>query len=352
MGKIIAFLTPSLALLALVFLLFLTKPIYSHHQRQVLGDATNASDLVFPPVTSGAGIILPDSPLFFIDKAFQQIRLLVAFDPERKAKVRSQIAAERLAELRIMLSRNNPDGINTALTQLNKEVNLSVANLKDAAASGKDVSQLAKDINDNIKIQRKILGILANQSKGTIKLQFKAARKALKEAKVEGEDELAKDEFENEIEDDLEDEIEDSVEEASESAKGIEHAINVLTQLASRAAEKNQKRREEALRHAIEVKNEALRKQEERLLELEKKKQEKILELQEKSREEARKAVKKANEAAEKFKEFRKKIKEIKTQPVDRIEGVEEEEEETEIKTEVKIENTTRSTTSGESKNQ
>lgn len=302
--------------LALILFLALPNPVFSHHQRQVLGDSTPASELVFPPITFGAGFILPDSPLFLLDRAFQQIRLLTAFTPERRAQVRGQIASERLAELRIMLSRNNPDGINTALTQLNKEVDLSVASLSDAAAQGKDVSLLAREINDTIKLQRKILGVLQSQARGVLKLQLKAARKALKEAKVEVEDELPEDELENEIEDELEDEIEDEVEDVSESARKAQSDLEKLEKHASKAATKALKKREEAIKKAIEKRNEVLRKVEEKLLENEKKRQEKLLKAQEKAAEQARKAIEKAQEAVSGFKEAQSTVEELRNQPV------------------------------------
>jgi len=306
--KFLVFLSTSL-LVVVIFLSFAIST-YAHHQRQVLGDATIASELVLPPVTSGAGFILPDSPLFFLDKLFQQIRLVLAFTPERKAKTHAQIAGERLAELRIMLERNDSDGISIALSNLTQEVSQMSRVLSDAAANGRDISLLAKQFNETIKSQRKVLGILKDQTDGVLKLQIKTAREALKTAKIEIEDELAEDELENEIEEDLNEEIEDEVEEATRSAKRLDHAIDVLSKLASQAAEKRQIRREEALRHAIEVKEEALRKQEEKQLELEKKKEEKLLKAKEKFIKKTREAVEKAHEAAREFQEAQDEINE------------------------------------------
>ncbi len=288
------------------------KPAFSHHQGRVLGDSTSSSQIVFPPVTAGAGFILPDSPLYFLDQIFQEVRLLLAFTPERRAKTRALIAGERLAELRIMFSRNNSDGVTIALSKLTEQISSMSTNLSDAASSGKDLSLLAKELNEEIKTQRKVLGILESQTDGVLKLQIKVARKALKIAKVEIEDKLAEDELENEIEEDVNDEIDEAVEEASGSAKKLEHAIDVLTKLAIEAAAKQQTRREEALRHAIEVKNEALRKQQEKLFELESKKQEKLLEAQAKVQEKGREAIERAQKAAGEFKEAQDEVEQLK----------------------------------------
>jgi DNA repair exonuclease SbcCD ATPase subunit len=305
-----------IGILGLVFFVsvwVLPKQVLSHHKARVLGDSTASSQIVFPPVTSGAGFFLPDSPLFFLDKTFQQIRLFLAFTPERRAKVREQIAGERLAELRIMLSRNNPNGISIALSNLTDETNQMAANISDSAANGRDVKLLAKSLNETIKTHRKILGILADQTDGVLRLQIKAAREALKEAKIEVEDELDEDELENEIEEGLDDEIDELADEATGSARRLEHAVDVLERLASEAAQKQQARREEALRHAIEVKNEALRKQQEKFLEEEHRKHKSLLHAREKAIEEAREAIKKSHEAVHKLKEAQEAVIEIKT---------------------------------------
>lgn len=294
-------------------ILVLPKQIFSHHQASVLGESTSSSQILFPPITSGAGFILPDSPLFFLDKAFQKIRLLVAFTPERRAKVREQIAGERLAELRIMLARNNSHGIGVALSNLAEESGQMAATLADTAASGRDVKNLAKELNETIKTHRKILKILADQTDGVLRLQLETARESLKLAKLDIEDELPEEELETEIEEGLDDEIEELTEEAALSGGKLENAINVLERLVSEAAARQQARREEALKRAIEVKNEALRKQQERLLEEDEEKQGALLEAREKAIKDARDAIEISKEAVEKLREAQEAISEAKT---------------------------------------
>lgn len=299
-----------LPLAFLLFILVFPKPVYSHHQAQVLGDATVSSDLSIPPTTEGPGIFLPDSPLFFLDELKQNLRLFLAFSPEDKAKVHTAVAGERLAELQFMLAKNNDNGIRVALFGISDNLKKAASDLTQAKLQGKDVKLLAKTINDLIKDKRKKLSFLEEQAQGELKAQVKAVREALKVAKVEVEDNLPEDELENEIKDDLEGEIEDNVRATSTSARGLEHAIDVLSRLASQAAEKQQTRREKALKHAIEVKNEALRKQQERLFELESKRQEKILAAYQKLSD----AAKKAKEAAAAYKNAQQELKELLNQ--------------------------------------
>lgn len=275
---------------------------YAHHRSQVLGLSTSSSELTFPPVSYGPGYILPDSPLFFLDKTFQSLKIALAFTPEQRAKLHAQIAGERMAELRVLMNRNNQTAVNITLNLLEQELEASSKQLGEASAVGKDVKTLAKTINENIKIQRKILGTLASQADGDLKYRLKAAREVLKEAKIKVEDELPEDELEQEIEEGLEDELEEEVDDADDSTRGLEHAVDVLTKLASQAAERHQERREDALRRVIEMKNDTLLQEKAQLLDSEEKNRAKL-------HEERKEAAKKAREAAREVKKVTEEIK-------------------------------------------
>lgn len=301
------------SLLSLVFGYFVVlspELALANHRAQVLGEATESSDLSVPSTSEGPGLILPDSPLFFLDKLKQNFRLLLAFSPEVKTKVYTAIAGERLAELQFMLAKNNENGIKIALVGVSDNLKKAAEGLTQAKLTGKDVKLLARSTNDSIKDKQEKLSILESQARGEMKAQVQAVRQALKVAKVEVEDSLPEDELENEIQDDLEEEIEDHIKVTGDSARGLEHAVNVLSKLASQAAEKQQTRREEALRHAIEVKNETLRKQQERELELDKKKHENLLKAKERFIEKAREGVRKVQEAEREFQDAQDEINE------------------------------------------
>ena len=295
MGKI------KLAIPLLVALFFLTASgAFAHHREKVLGVSTQSSDLSFPEeVTAGPGAILPDSPFYVLDTFWQQVKLSIARSPEDKAKVRAQIAGERLAELRIMLSQNDPAGIDRALTQLTKETEDAANELSNASASGKEVGEAAKQLNEAIKIQRDILGKLSDQSAGTLRLKFKTTREALKASKVEVEDELPDDLLENEIEEELENEIEDDAHEAEDLTGALEEQIGELQKQASESAKKQEKKRAEAILKAIEAKNGQLKKETEALLKAEKKETEEARKQQESLREKAKRAAEAARELKE-----------------------------------------------------
>lgn len=226
----------------------------ANHREDVLG-VTSEPALSIPPTAEGPGLVLPNSPLFFLDQIKQGFRLLLAFTPEQKATIHNAIAGERLAELQIMLAKNNVSGIRTALQGVADNSKAASEDLVNAKLTGRNISLLAKEINDSIKQKQNILSGLEAQANGEIKAQVKAAREALKIAKVNAEENLPADLLINETIDDLNQEISDNVNSASLSAVGINRAISVLTRLASEAAAANQPARQAALIHAIDVKN-------------------------------------------------------------------------------------------------
>ena len=215
----------------------------------------SAEALSIPPTAEGPGLVLPDSPLFFLDQIKQEFRLLLAFTPEQKTAIHNAIAGERLAELQIMLAKNNVPGIRTALQGVSDNLRSASEDLINAKLTGRNISLLAKEINDSIKEKQKALAVLEEQATGEIKAQVMAAKEALKIAKVKVEENLPADLLVNETIDDLNQQINDNINSAGLSAAEINRAIGVLTRLASEAAQKNQSARQEALINAIDVKN-------------------------------------------------------------------------------------------------
>lgn len=282
---------------------FLSVQVASaHHQEQVLG-ASDSSSLTIPPTIEGPGFILPDSPLFFLDRFKQNARLFLAFTAERRAKIRSDIAGERLAELRFMLKKNNEKGIQTALDGVSENLQDASREVAQAQLSGRNVSELAKTINTSMKEKQATLDNLDEQTKGAMKARVRAIQEAIRASKVNVEDSLPEADLQNEISDGLNRNMNRNIKDASDVTVNLERSIEVLTRQASDAAEKSLVRKEEALKKAIERKNEQLKEKEEKLLEREKEKQERLLKTRKEAIEQVRETVKKAQEAARRFQE-------------------------------------------------
>lgn len=298
------------------FLLTLASPTFaSKRSRRVLGAST--SNLQMPPTTEGPGLLLPDSPFYFLDNLKQNTRLFLAFTPEQKAKIHSDIAGERLAELRFMLAKNHKNGVRTALQGVSDNLQNAANDVSQVQLSGRDTSKLAREINDKIKAKQETLDILDSQATGEIEALLKATDESLMIAKIKTEDALSQDELEKEIQDDLNRDIEKEINDASDSADELREDLDELNQEASNAAKNSLKRREDALKKAIEAKNEILKQLEERRFEIEKKKQEKILELNKDAAEEVRQVVEKAQKAANAIQAVQQEANQIKNQSED-----------------------------------
>lgn len=313
MGKIaIRLSTVIILILIVVFTFVITRSVAAHHSSRVLGTSTSIPQI--PPTTEGPGLILPDSPFFFLDNLKQNVRLFLAFAPEQKAKVYSDIAGERLAELRFMLAKNNKEGVRTALQGVSDNLGKAADSVTQAQLSGRDVSKLAQKINMDIKTRQETLDLLEAQSRGEMAAQVKVAGESLIEAKIKVEDALPAEELENEIRDDLNRKAERRVIQASNSVKELEADLAELNRQATEAAKNSLKAREDALKKAIEQKNEVLKREEERLLEAERKKQNKLLQVQTQAAIQAQAAIETAQKAALRFQQTQQEVNQIRNQ--------------------------------------
>lgn len=299
-------------LFLLIAFIVTTEPVLAHHKQRVLGESTQTSELVVPPVTSGTGYILPDSPLFLVDRTFQAVRLVTAFSAERRAKVHNQIAGERLAELRVMLDRNNQDAVAVVLADISSEMNGAARELSLASAEGKDTKALARSLNDTIKAQREFLASLQTQTTGSLELAVKTARRALQEAKVEVEDNLPEEELAKEIEEGLNAEIADRTTDAASATDELEIVLTALEKEASEAARKAIAQKETDLAVAMKSGDEKVQKEQELALRREKSKQEILLRVHREVASEARASIKNAKQAVAQVKKAQQTAQQVK----------------------------------------
>lgn len=304
-----------------VFLLLIflsaSKPAFAGVAEDVLGISTASALPVISPTTEGPGLIMPDSPFFFLDQLKQNIRLIFAFTPEDKAKVDAQIAGERLAELRFMLAKNDARAASIALAGVSDSLKQASDQLTKAQFAGKDVTRLAQDLNSNIKLKQKALDELESKSTGSLQLQVAQAQESIFESKAAVDDALPPGQMENEIKTDLERKISRQVATASSSAILLQKNLDALQKESSESAVKALERRQEALKLAIEKSsNPELRKVQEKLLEQEKEKQEMLIETQKKAAEEAIKAIQDSRKATVNFAEFQRKLIQLQSTSV------------------------------------
>lgn len=301
-----------------VFIIFILSLAFAStsfaRHAQVLGVSAQETTPALP-LSQGAGLLLPNSPFYFIDLWRDNLSLLLAsFDGEAKARLHTKIAAERIVEVKLMLEGKNVSaaGLDTALNSITQNIEGAKVVIKSKKNQGQPVEKLAAEINQILDNQQQALKIILKISDDRIKLKIKAVQKAIEEDEVEIEDELAEDELGDEINEELEEEIKDEVEGASESARRVELLLTRLEEEASRSAQKALRKREEALRRAIEKQNKEQERAGEQLKKDEERKIEQLRKSQEESAEEARKAAKEAQKAAERLRKSQEKVSEIR----------------------------------------
>lgn len=267
---------------------------------------------IFPAVANGPGYILPDSPAYFIDNLYQEIKLVLAFTPEKRALVRNDIVGERMAELRVMHARGDNRGISTALYELSRESKNLAADLKEAELSGREVTKIAKTINDSLRLNRQVLAAASAGSSEELSLKLDSASESLLIAKVNVEDYLNPVDLEGAVDEDLEDEIETAVLGVETKAENADKKIEKLQKMTDKTQEMEEKKAE------LEDKTEA-KKTEAKEIAAKKKairdQRKKILEERKKKLQEAREALKKSKEASKKIKEA-KELKKLSPTPI------------------------------------
>lgn len=169
----------------------------------VLGISTSTVNPQIPATAEGPGFILPDSPLFPLDQLKQALRLTFALSPEAKAVVHSEIAGERMAELRYMLARNNQDGIRIDLNGISQNLSAASDDVAAIQLTGRDATAVAKLLNENIKTKIAVFDTLENQSGGPLRSLVAATSDSLSLAKAKVDDALPSDLMANEVRDDL-----------------------------------------------------------------------------------------------------------------------------------------------------
>jgi hypothetical protein len=259
-----------------------------------------------PPTVEGPGFVMPDSPFYFLDQIKQSLRIMFALNQESRARIYANIAGERMAELRFMLQNQNENGAKLALNGVSESFKNAKEQLGAAKSLGKDISKLAKEINDSIREKQQVLDELRTKKEGELGMQVEATTESLTETKIRIGEYLNPSDLANEIKYDTNRELELKFQEASNSAQALKEALEDLKLQRQQAAEEQLRNREEALNRVIDEQGEAIRIQERVQLEAEQKAFEKTLLLEEEAIEEIQANVAKAQQAALKYQNLQK----------------------------------------------
>ena len=122
--------------------------------------------------------LTPESSFYFLDRLGENLRQFFTFNPEAKAKLQIEFAGERIAEIKVIVEEKgiNAKGLTIAQSLLQANVAYAAEIVSEEKTSGKDVSALAKTLNDEFDARDKLL----EQTFKDAKEQLKAQRKEIK----------------------------------------------------------------------------------------------------------------------------------------------------------------------------
>ena len=210
-------------------------------------------------VLPNAGLT-PDSPFYFFDKLGEALREFLTFNPEAKARLQVTFAAERVSEIKVILETKGVDarGLEVAQTRLQTNLANAATIVTDEKSKGKDVSALAKELDDGFdgpksalketfKSEKRALEVKAGELKAKIRearqasdtAQVEALVKELGEVKAQKELlELNEEEQEEALEKE-EDRLEEEIEAKEEAEKAIREAEEEKQEVLDEAAEED-----------------------------------------------------------------------------------------------------------------
>lgn len=122
--------------------------------------------------------LTPESPFYFLDRLGENLQQFFTFNPEAKAKLQIEFAGERIAEIKIMVEKKGVNAKRLAIAESLLQANVAYAAeiVNGEKTSGKDVTTLAKTLNDEFDARDKLL----EQTFKDAKAQLKARRKEIK----------------------------------------------------------------------------------------------------------------------------------------------------------------------------
>jgi len=131
-----------------------------------------------PQVALPSAGLTPESSFYFLDRLGENLRQFFTFNPEAKAKLQIEFAGERIAEIKVIVEKKgvNAKGLAIAESLLQANVAYAAEIVSEEKVSDKDLSALAKTLNDEFDARDKLL----EQTFKDAKAQLKAQRKEIK----------------------------------------------------------------------------------------------------------------------------------------------------------------------------
>ncbi len=125
------------------------------------------------PATLTSAGLTPESNFYFLDKLGEAFREFFTFNPDSKAHLQITFAAERIAEIKVILETKGVEakGLEVAQSRLQAHLANAATIVVDQKADGKDVSQLAKELDDEFDAPKIALEQAFKAEKRTFEVQ-------------------------------------------------------------------------------------------------------------------------------------------------------------------------------------
>lgn len=133
--------------------------------------------------------LTPESAFYFLDKFGETLREFFTFNSEGKARLQITFAAERVAEIKVILETKGVEakGLEVAKSRLKAHLANAASILEDKKAEGEDVSSLAKELDNNLDDQKDALKQAFKEQKNALKAKEEALKQKIREARQAGD---------------------------------------------------------------------------------------------------------------------------------------------------------------------
>lgn len=128
--------------------------------------------------------LTPDSPFYFLNRVGEALQEFFTFNPEAKARLELQFAAERISEIKAMLVEKGvaTPGIEAAKVRLTENLARASGAVIKVKSSGKDIVELAKEVSEKISFQKSALKGVFEDEDDNLSEQEKDLKEQIKKA--------------------------------------------------------------------------------------------------------------------------------------------------------------------------
>ena len=141
-----------------------------------------------PVALPNAGLT-PESAFYFVDKIGEALREFFTFNPEGKAHLQIDFAAERIAEIKIILETKgvNAKGLGVAQSRLQANIAKAAGIVEGEKSKGKDVSELAKNISEDFDANKEALKQAFKDGERSLEAKEDELKAKIREARRAGD---------------------------------------------------------------------------------------------------------------------------------------------------------------------